>query len=680
MKKKFLKFKDCLRPSVRILRIKSVSLCKGLSMGWPLLVIYLGFVQSLVFLKFGVNALILEWVAFLSPLFVLGISFAFYELKAQVFALVLAILGNIVLGALNLFCLYAELKLRLVGGLNAVFIGYFKEQAGFFWVLDLSPLVAGLIAARYLWSQPVLRYRLKARRLGKSNNFGSAKLADSKTLERLNDREGLPIGAFPEIDKFEDVKKVIEAIQQKPGGELVRLKADHTTVVAPSGAGKGIGIVIPALLDYKGSVFVTDIKGENYSVTHRAREARGRKVIAFDPFEITVAPKTCINPLDFLKADRKSIVDDAAILAHLICQTRAQDGTNADYFQSQGGAVVQCLLLYVVCSNDIQAENKNLACVFDLLCSPVEDLMELFKKIGQEEMLGYGAAARLANRIVSTDPRELSGILNSAFVEMRFVDTPYVRESTSHSTVNIAEITTGNLDLFVCIPPEKLDAQSRLLRLFTGIVFLEMQQAKGKVGDCNLLMLIDEMPALEHIKQIEQILKYGRGYGISLMAIAQTIEGVQAVYPKTWRTFFSNPLILFFGCTDDMTCELVSKMAGDRTVETHSSNQGSGKQSRAMDILGNVSTQVGTTVSETGRRILKLEDVRTLGAKVMLAFMRGEDLILCQRIDYRERAEWKEGWDENPLHANRFKEIPKKLNNKINFLKTDDFSKEFDIL
>lgn len=141
---------------------------------------------------------------------------------------------------------------------------------------------------------------------------------------------------------------------------------------------------------------------------------------------------------------------------------------------------MQCLLLYVVCCDEIKQSEKSLATVFDLLCSSIQDLIELFKRIGQDESFGYGAPSRLANRIVSTDPRELSGILNSAFVEMRFVDTSFVRESTSHSTVKLSDITKGNLDLFICIPPEKLDAQSRLLRFFTGIVFLEMQNAKGK--------------------------------------------------------------------------------------------------------------------------------------------------------------------------------------------------------
>lgn len=565
----------------------------------------------------------------------------------------LAITGNLLIGIKNAFLIYNAFILNLPKKFDLAWIAFLKNQNWLLIFINILPLIIAILSIRYLISQPMLIQKFRIGKLKRTGTFGTAKLMGLQMLQKINHPEGIPIGTVPQIKDLNDVKKVIHNIQEKSGGDIVRIKTHHTTVIAPSGAGKGVGVVIPTLLEYKGPVFVTDIKGENYSVTHKQRETMGKKVVAFDPFKITDAPAISINPLDFLKPENKSIVDDAAVLAQLICQTRANEGSTADYFQSQAGAVVQCLLLYVTCSDEFSLSEKNLSKVFDLLCLPVTDLIEMFKHIAEKEDLAYGAPSRLANRLVSTEPRELSGILNSAFVEMRFVDTPYVRESISHSTINISEITKGDLDLFICIPPEKLDSQSRLLRLFTGIVFLEMQNAKGKIGKYDLLMLIDEMPALEHIKQIEQILKYGRGYGVSLMVIAQTIESIQAVYPKSWRTFLTNQLILFLGCTDELTCELVSKMTGDTTVEVTSSNSGSGKQSRTMELLGNASTQEGTTISETGRRLLKFEDVRMLGDRVMLAFVRGQDLIMCQRIDYRERSEWRGMWEENPLHFNR---------------------------
>ena len=47
------------------------------------------------------------------------------------------------------------------------------------------------------------------------------------------------------------------------------------------------------------------------------------------------------------------------------------------------------------------------------------------------------------------------------------------------------------------------------------------------------------------------------------------------------------------------------------------------------------------------------EEIKALGDRVLIAFVRGEPPILCQRIDYREREEWKQTWDENPLQHTR---------------------------
>jgi len=41
----------------------------------------------------------------------------------------------------------------------------------------------------------------------------------------------------------------------------------HVLVAAPTGSGKGVGVVIPNLLNWNGSAVVLDIKGENHELT-----------------------------------------------------------------------------------------------------------------------------------------------------------------------------------------------------------------------------------------------------------------------------------------------------------------------------------------------------------------------------------------------------------------------------
>jgi type IV secretion system protein VirD4 len=50
-------------------------------------------------------------------------------------------------------------------------------------------------------------------------------------------------------------------------------------------SGKGVGVVIPNLLNWPDSVVVLDIKGENYDITAGFRAKHGQAVYAFSPFD-----------------------------------------------------------------------------------------------------------------------------------------------------------------------------------------------------------------------------------------------------------------------------------------------------------------------------------------------------------------------------------------------------------
>jgi type IV secretion system protein VirD4 len=77
--------------------------------------------------------------------------------------------------------------------------------------------------------------------------------------------------------------------------------AGHLMTIASTGAGKGVGCIIPALLRHPGPVVVIDPKGENYAVTARARREMGQQVVLLDPFQITGESETGgLNPLDLL--------------------------------------------------------------------------------------------------------------------------------------------------------------------------------------------------------------------------------------------------------------------------------------------------------------------------------------------------------------------------------------------
>ncbi|HUH48411.1 MAG TPA: type IV secretory system conjugative DNA transfer family protein, partial [Mycoplana sp.] len=90
---------------------------------------------------------------------------------------------------------------------------------------------------------------------------------------------------------------------------LIAGGSEHVMLYAPTRTGKGVGIVIPNLLTWPGSVVVLDIKRENYEATAGFRAAAGQTVLLFDP----LAPddRTArFNPLAHITRSSASAVLD----------------------------------------------------------------------------------------------------------------------------------------------------------------------------------------------------------------------------------------------------------------------------------------------------------------------------------------------------------------------------------
>jgi len=89
----------------------------------------------------------------------------------------------------------------------------------------------------------------------------------------------------------------------------------HLVTIAPTGAGKGVSCIIPALLSWDGPAIVVDPKGENHAVTAARRKALGQEVAVLDPFAVTdVRHLDSLNPLDLIDRDGASAADDAAVI------------------------------------------------------------------------------------------------------------------------------------------------------------------------------------------------------------------------------------------------------------------------------------------------------------------------------------------------------------------------------
>src|SRR5208282_2384826 len=92
---------------------------------------------------------------------------------------------------------------------------------------------------------------------------------------------------------------------------------EHVMCFAPTGSGKGVGIVVPNLLHWADSAIVHDVKGENFRLTSGYRAEHGQKVYFFNPGD-SEGRTHRYNPFQFVSQDPGLRIDDLQKIAHLL--------------------------------------------------------------------------------------------------------------------------------------------------------------------------------------------------------------------------------------------------------------------------------------------------------------------------------------------------------------------------
>ena len=80
-------------------------------------------------------------------------------------------------------------------------------------------------------------------------------------------------------------------------------------LAAPTRSCKGVGIVIPNLLDYQESMVVLDIKQENFDLTSGWRASQGQEIYLFNPFAEDRRTHRW-NPLSYVSEDPAFRISD----------------------------------------------------------------------------------------------------------------------------------------------------------------------------------------------------------------------------------------------------------------------------------------------------------------------------------------------------------------------------------
>ncbi|PKR48465.1 conjugal transfer protein TraG [Thalassospira marina] len=414
----------------------------------------------------------------------------------------------------------------------------------------------------------------------------------------------------------------------KKGGRLIRFgKPGHLLTFAPTRSGKGVGVVIPNLLDHAGSVIVTDIKGENYRITAVHRGTLG-PVHAFAPFDTDIE-SACYNPLDFIRAGTANDVDDARLIAEMIVSPEAFD---LNHWEREARVLITGLLLHI--ASDLPAHRRNPRELRLMLMRSREGFDGVL--IGMTDSK-HPVARSIAQGFSQKEDKERSAVISTAQARTEIFDSPRLAAITARSTFRLEDLKNGVMSVFLIIPPEYVGLYQPFLRLMVGLATAAMTRNK-RAPHHPVLFMLDELPALGPMRPIEEGIGYLAGYGAHLWLFVQDLDQLQKTYRK-WRSMIANCAVRqAFNVQDDETARLLAAMLGQRTVTISS-----GGKSGRFPWLG-LATNYSESRSEIGRPLLAPSEIMLLPDNCQLLFVQGCRPILGQKLRYYEERLFKGKW------------------------------------
>jgi type IV secretion system protein VirD4 len=414
----------------------------------------------------------------------------------------------------------------------------------------------------------------------------------------------------------------------------------HLLTVAPTAAGKGVGVVLPNLLCYPHSVMVIDIKGENHELTAEQRERMGQTVIRLDPFGLRGPGSACLNPLDLIAADSPTIIEDSRILADALIIRNPQ--SKDPYWDEMSVLLVQSLIVMTACHAPM--ERRNLQEIRDILCNR-EKLNVVFDMMTQTDAV-RGMLARLGGQlkgIADKNEKEFSSILSSTNRHLNFLDSPIIEDHIKTTDFDVRGLFQ-KMSIYLILPAAYITSHVALMRLWINCLLLVVKQAGASEKD-EVLFLLDEVAQLKEMQPLEEAVSLLRSYGLRMWFICQSVKQLEVNFPgPRAEVILSNcGTKQFFGINDIETAEYVSKMIGKTTIATPNVQSGLSSSVGGMMGQGSRGRSSGTSYGAAERDLIRPEEVMRSPGDVFI-LQQGKAPILASRVTYYENpAEFTDG-------------------------------------
>ena len=370
---------------------------------------------------------------------------------------------------------------------------------------------------------------------------------------------------------------------------------------AGPGAGKGVGTVIPNLLEFPGSVVVVDPKGELASLTAQfRRDVLGQKVIVLDPARTATVSEDLrgtYNPLDELDATDPLVTTAAQVIASGIVVPNPK--AKEPFWDDNAHDFIQSCILYMVkhypptmrtllkLRETVALGDKDLfdewvkqkqAADPDFAGSSSEAFELFLRAMSDIEDFG-GVVRETAAKVGRMGENTRGSVLSTAATHLEFLKSPELWDVLQSNlnptrTFRLRELRRQDrpLTIYLCLPVDMIPKQGRWLRLIVSQLIQSIERSSfDKTRDLPVMMMMDEFFQLGPLPSITNTLTYARSFGLRLWLIVQDLNQLKMNYPESWETILGACGIKqFFGVNDLFTARYVSELIGEEEIDVPS--------------------------------------------------------------------------------------------------------------
>jgi len=450
---------------------------------------------------------------------------------------------------------------------------------------------------------------------GRTGNHGSARWARPGDLrkQRMLAKSGVILGKNG---------------RSKRAALLRQDEQTHTLLVAPTGAGKGVGVIIPNLLTYGGSVVCVDVKGENWNFTAGARKTMGDSVYRFSPRSADACSHRW-NPLSYISDEPARRISELRQLATYLFPVPS---ASSDSWVKGARNIFVGVCLYVL----DHGEQKTIGTVYRSIFGSFGFTASM-KDILKTENLDPECQRLLAQYMAFAED-QLSGYMGSLEPLNLWAD-PLVDAATSGDDIDLRALRKKPTSIYLVVEPGEIEELAPLLRLFFQQVIDLLQSSEpGSDEQYPVLLVMDEFRTMGKLEKVLSAVTTIRSYGGRFMIVVQGLSNLVEVYGREGKdNIIQNcGFQVFYSMNDETSGEYVRKRLGRQTVKQTSKSFGAGRTP-------------SHSYSETGKDLLSLDEIGRLDAARSVIIVEGGWPVKGWRIRYFDEKRFASLVSEPPI-------------------------------